>query len=100
VARGAPAPSEAGEAVASIGEDQPDWGDQLARVTTTAKRVLVRRGLLDITHGLRLPSVPRPPAVDHNGSPARSNLDPAAGDGHRPMATSKRDPGQPGDKVS
>jgi hypothetical protein len=95
-----PAPAEAGEAVASIGEEQPDWADQLARVTTAAKRVLVRRGLLDITHGLRLPSVPGPPAVDHNGSPARSNLDPAAGDGHRPMATSKRDPGQPGDKVS
>jgi hypothetical protein len=67
-----PAPSAAGDAVASVGEDQPDWGDQVARVTAAAKRVLVRRGLLDITHGLRLPSMPGAPAVDHNGGPARS----------------------------
>jgi hypothetical protein len=99
--RGAPPPpSEAGEAVASVGEDQPDWSDQVARVTTAARRVLVRRGLLDITHRLRLPSAPAPPAVDHNGSPARSNLDPAAGDAHWPTATSKRDPSQPSNKVS
>jgi hypothetical protein len=67
-----PAPPVAGDAAASIGEDQPDWGDQVARVTATAKRVLVRRGLLDITHGLRLPSMPGAPAVDHNGGSARS----------------------------
>ncbi|MFL6104426.1 MAG: hypothetical protein ACJ74K_14110, partial [Actinomycetes bacterium] len=67
-----PEPPQAGDAVASIGEDQPDWADQVARVTTAAKRVLVRRGLLDITHGLRLPSMPGAPAVDHNGGPARS----------------------------
>jgi hypothetical protein len=67
-----PEPPRAGDAVASIGEDQPDWADQVARVTTAAKRVLVRRGLLDITHGLRLPSMPGAPAVDHNGGPARS----------------------------
>jgi hypothetical protein len=67
-----PAPPQAGEAVASIGQDQPDWGDQVARVTAAAKRVLVRRGLLDITHGLRLPSSPGAPAVDHNGGPAGS----------------------------
>jgi hypothetical protein len=97
--RGTPlAPSAAGEAVASIGEDQPDWSDQVARVTTAAKRVLVRRGLLDITHGLRLPSVPGVPAADHNGHPARSDPDPAAGDGHRPTATSNPDRSQPGHK--
>jgi hypothetical protein len=67
-----PAPPQAGEAVASIGQDQPDWGDQVARVTAAAKRVLVRRGLLDITHGLRLPSSPGAPAVDRNGGPAGS----------------------------
>jgi hypothetical protein len=44
----------------------------VARVTTAAKRVLVRRGLLDITHGLRLPSMPGAPAVGHNGGPAKS----------------------------
>jgi hypothetical protein len=99
--RGTPlAPSTAGEAVASIGEDQPDWSDQVARVTTAAKRVLVRRGLLDITHGLRLPSVPGVPAADHNGHPARSDPDPAAGDGHRPTATSNPDRSQPGHKGS
>jgi hypothetical protein len=99
--RGTPlAPSAAGEAVASIGEDQPDWSDQVARVTTAAKRVLVRRGLLDITHGLRLPSVPGVPAADHNGHPARSDPDPAAGDGHRPTATSTLDRSQPGHEGS
>jgi hypothetical protein len=99
--RGTPlAPSAAGEAVASIGEDQPDWSGQVASVTTAAKRVLVRRGLLDITHGLRLPSVPGVPAADHNGHPARSDPDPAAGDGHRPTATSTLDRSQPGHKGS
>jgi len=99
--RGTPlAPSAAGEAVASIGEDQPDWSDQVARVTTAAKRVLVRRGLLDITHGLRLPSVPGVPAADHNGHPAGSDPDPAAGDGHRPTATSTLDRRRPGHKGS
>jgi hypothetical protein len=68
-----PAPADAGEGVASIGEEQPDWGDQLARVTTAAKRVLVRRGLLDITHGLRLaPSLPGAPPAGRNGGPART----------------------------
>jgi hypothetical protein len=96
-----PAPAEAGEGVASIGEEQPDWGDQLARVTTAAKRVLVRRGLLDITHGLRLaPSVPGAPPAGHNGGPARTQPDPAAGDGHRPTATSNLDRSQPGHEGS
>jgi hypothetical protein len=83
--RGAPpAPAGAGEGVASVGEEQPDWADQLARVTTAAKRVLVRRGLLDITHGLRL-SVPGTPSADHNGGPAGRVPDPAAGDGDGPV---------------
>jgi len=49
-----------------------------------AKRVLVRRGLLDITHGLRMSSLPGAPPLDHNGSSpaARSNPDPVSGDGH------------------
>jgi hypothetical protein len=83
--RGAsPAPSEAGEGFVSVGDEGPDWGDQVARVTMAAKRVLVRRGLLDITHGLRLPSLPGAPPLDHNGSSpaARSNPDPVSGDGH------------------
>jgi hypothetical protein len=84
--RGAPpAPAGAGEGVASIGEEQLDWADQLARVTTAPKRVLVRRGLLDITHGLRLSSPPGAPAAGQNGGPARSVPDPAAGDGDGPV---------------
>jgi hypothetical protein len=84
--RGAPAaPSEAGEGIASVGEEQPDWADQLARVTMAAKRVLVRRGLLDITHGLRLSSsLPGAASGEHNGGPTRSVPDPAAGDGDGP----------------
>ena len=83
--RGAsPAPSKAEEGFVSVGDEGPDWGDQVARVTMAAKRVLVRRGLLDITHGLRLPSLPGAPPLDHNGSSpaARSNPDPVSGDGH------------------
>jgi hypothetical protein len=84
--RGTPsAPSDAGEGVASVGEEQPDWADQLARVTMAAKRVLVRRGLLDITHGLRLSSsLPGAASGDHNGGPTRSLPDPAASDGDGP----------------
>jgi hypothetical protein len=78
------APSEAGEGFVSVGSEGPDWANQVARVTMAAKRVLVRRGLLDITHGLRMPSLPAAPPLDHNGSPAaRSNPDPVSGDGHR-----------------
>jgi hypothetical protein len=83
--RGAsPAPSEAGEGFASVGSEAPDWANQVAQVTMAAKRVLVRRGLLDITHGLRMPSLPGAPPLDHNGSSpaARSNPDPVSGDGH------------------
>jgi hypothetical protein len=49
-----------------------------------AKRVLVRRGLLDITHGLRLPSLPGAPPPDHNGSSpaAGTSLHPLDSDGH------------------
>jgi hypothetical protein len=57
-----------------------------------AKRVLVRRGLLDITHGLRMPSLLGAPPLDHNGSPAaRSNPDPVSGDGHRSIGLSSLD---------
>jgi hypothetical protein len=83
--RGAsPAPSEAGAGFASVGSEAPDWANQVAQVTMAAKRVLVRRGLLDITHGLRMPSLPGAPPLDHNGSSpaARSNPDPVSGDGH------------------
>jgi hypothetical protein len=83
--RGAsPAPSEAGEGFVSVGDEGPDWVNQVARVTMAAKRVLVRRGLLDITHGLRMPSLPGAPPLDHNGSSptARNTPDPVSGDGH------------------
>jgi len=83
--RGAsPAPSEVGEGFVSVGGEAPDWANQVAQVTMAAKRVLVRRGLLDITHGLRMSSLPGAPPLDHNGSSpaARSNPDPVSGDGH------------------
>jgi hypothetical protein len=91
--RGAsPAPSEAGEGFVSVGSEGPDWANQVARVTMAAKRVLVRRGLLDITHGLRMPSLLGAPPLDHNGSPAaRSNPDPVSGDGHRSIGLSSLD---------
>jgi hypothetical protein len=82
--RGAsPAPAEAGDGVVSVGGEGSDWASQVAQVTMAAKRVLVRRGLLDITHGLRLPSLPGAPPLDHNGSnpAARSNPAPVSGDG-------------------
>jgi hypothetical protein len=82
--RGAsPAPAEAGDGFVSVGGERPDWANQVAQVTMAAKRVLVRRGLLDITHGLRLPSLPGAPPLDHNGSnpAARSNPAPVSGDG-------------------
>ena len=82
--RGAPpAPAVADEGFVSISEEQPDWGDQVARITMAAKRVLVRRGLLDITHGLRRPSLPGALQVDPNGSPVMSNPGPTGNDGHR-----------------
>jgi len=91
--RGAPpAPAGVDEGFISVGEEQPDWGDQVARITMAAKRVLVRRGLLDITHGLRRPSLPGAFPVDHNGGPVMSNPDPAGGDGHhRPVEPSGLD---------
>jgi hypothetical protein len=78
-----PTPSEAGEGFVSVGSEAPDWANQVAQVTMAAKRVLVRRGLLDITHGLRMPSLPGAPPLDHNGSSSagRSNPDPVGGDG-------------------
>jgi hypothetical protein len=77
-----PAPSGADVGFVSVGEEQPDWGEQVARITMAAKRVLVRRGLLDITHGLRRPSLAGAPPSDHNGGPATGVPEPVAGDGH------------------
>jgi hypothetical protein len=74
----------AGTRLPSIGTAQPDWADQVARVTMPAKRVLVRRGLLDITHGLRLPPLPDAPPAQRNGRPTGRDPDPATGDGARP----------------
>jgi glutathione S-transferase len=74
----------AGTGLPSIGTAQPDWADQVARVTMPAKRVLVRRGLLDITHGLRLPPLPGAPPAQRNGRPTGRDPDPATGDGARP----------------
>jgi hypothetical protein len=91
--RGAPpAPVGVDEGFISVGEEQPDWGDQVARITMGAKRVLVRRGLLDITHGFRRPSLPGAFPVDHNGGPVMSNPDPTGSDGqHRPVEPSGLD---------
>jgi hypothetical protein len=72
-----PAPSGADAGFVSVAAEQPDWGEQVARITMAAKRVLVRRGLLDITHGLRQPSLAGALAPDHNG---------ASPDGTRPAA--------------
>jgi hypothetical protein len=83
--RGAsPAPSGAGEGFVSVGGEGPDWANQVAQVTMAAKRVLVRRGLLDITHGLRVPFLPGALPLDGNGSSpaARNTPDPVSGDGH------------------
>jgi hypothetical protein len=87
-----PVPSGADEGFISVGEEQPDWADQVARITMAAKRVLVRRGLLDITHGLRRSASPGALHVDHNGGPVMSNPDPPGSDGHhRPVESSGMD---------
>jgi hypothetical protein len=77
------APGAAGR-LTSVGEAQSDWGDQVARVTMAAKRVLVRRGLLDITHGLRPAPLPGAATVQGDGGPAGHQPAPVHGDGHRP----------------
>jgi hypothetical protein len=79
-----PTPFGAGEGFVSVGSEGPDWAHQVAQVTMAAKRVLVRRGLLDITHGLRVPSLPGGLSLDGNGSspPARSNPDPVSDHSH------------------
>jgi hypothetical protein len=74
----ASAPSGADAGFVSVAEEQPDWGEQVARITLAAKRVLVRRGLLDITHGLRQPSPAGALAPDHNGARAAGGTRPAA----------------------
>jgi hypothetical protein len=68
----------------SVGAAQSDWSDQVARVTMAAKRVLVRRGLLDITHGLRLAPPPGAATVQGDGGPVGNQPEAVDGDGHRP----------------
>jgi hypothetical protein len=83
--RGAtPAVPGAAGRLTSVGEAQSDWSDQVARVTMAAKRVLVRRGLLDITHGLRLAPLPGATTVQGDGGPAGQQPEAGDGDGHRP----------------
>ena len=74
---------ESGRNFASVSEAQPEWADQVAQVTMAAKRVLVRRGLLDITHGLRSSRRSGASPAERNGGPAGSNADAATGDGDR-----------------
>jgi hypothetical protein len=93
-----PAAPDAAGRFTSVGAAQPDWAAQVAQVTTAAKRVLVRRGLLDITHGLRLPSLSGVPPAQRNGSPAGRNPAKVAGDGDRPpvepAAPNRGEPGE------
>jgi hypothetical protein len=77
-----PVPSGVDDGFVSVGAEQPDWDDQVARITMAAKRALVRRGLLDITHGLRRPSLPDVLHVDHNGGPVVRGPDPRGDDAH------------------
>jgi hypothetical protein len=79
-----PAVPGAPRQLTSVGTAQPDWSDQVARVTMAAKRVLVRRGLLDITHGLRLAPLPGASTVQRDGGPVASQPEAVDGDGHRP----------------
>jgi hypothetical protein len=84
-----------GRRFASVGGEQSEWGDQVARVTMAAKRVLVRRGLLDITHALWLSRLPGA-SQSGNGRPAGSNADAVAGAGDRPpVVPPALDPPQP-----
>jgi hypothetical protein len=79
-----PAVPGAGRQLTSVGAAQSDWSDQVARVTMAAKRVLVRRGLLDITHGLRMAPLPGASTAQPDGSPAGNQPEAVDGDGHRP----------------
>jgi hypothetical protein len=79
--------SDAGTGFASAGEAPSAWGDsewndQVARVTMAAKRALVRRGLLDITHTLWLSRLPGASPAG-NGGPARGIADVIAGNSDR-----------------
>jgi hypothetical protein len=77
-----------GRRLASVGDQQPEWGDQVARVTMAAKRVLVRRGLLDITHALWLSRMP-------GASPAGNGKPAADGAARPPVLPPAIDPRQP-----
>jgi hypothetical protein len=88
-----PLASEAGSGkqFASVGDQPSEWGDQVARVTMAAKRVLVRRGLLDITHALWLSRLPGAPPAG-NGRPAAGNADGAQRQPTLPPAIDPRQP--------
>jgi hypothetical protein len=92
--------SDAGTGFASAGEAPSEWGDsewndQVARVTMAAKRALVRRGLLDITHTLWLSRLPGASPAG-NGGPARGIADVIAGNSDRtPVVPPALDTGPP-----
>jgi hypothetical protein len=89
---GAPPPAApdvgSGRRFASVGDQQSEWGDQVARVTMAAKRVLVRRGLLDITHALWLSRMP-------GAAPAGNGKPSADGAVRPPVLPPAIDPRQP-----
>jgi hypothetical protein len=95
--------SDAGTGFASAGEAPSEWGDsewsdQVARVTMAAKRALVRRGLLDITHTLWLSRLPGASPAG-NGGPARSIADVIAGNSDRaPVVPPALDAGPPDER--
>jgi hypothetical protein len=95
--------SDAGAGFASAGEapserDDSEWSDQVARVTMAAKRVLVRRGLLDITHTLWLSRLPGASPAG-NGGQARSIADVIAGNSDRaPAGPPALDAGPPDER--
>jgi hypothetical protein len=69
--RGAtPVAPDAKQEVTSVAGEQSDWAKQVARGAMAAKRVLVRRRMLDITHGLRVSRPTARPPAHPNGTPA------------------------------
>jgi hypothetical protein len=94
-----PAASKVGGPFTSIGAERAaEWGEHVSQVTMAAKRVLVRRGLLDITHGLRLAARPGAGPARRHGRPAGSPLDPLATNGGRsPAEPAPLDGDRPGE---
>jgi hypothetical protein len=95
--------SDAGTEFASADEAPSEWGDsewsdQVARVTMAAKRALVRRGLLDITHTLWLSRLPGASPAG-NGGQARNIADVIAGNSDRaPVVPPALDAGPPDER--